>query len=396
VGAQLAFWIWIVFFCCGGVRMGPLDGVRVIEIASLAPAPFGCMILSDLGADVLRVERAENCGRPAPPDPLARGRRSIGINLKAAEGVELLLRLVAGADVLVEGFRPGVAERLGFGPEVCAGRNPRLVYGRMTGWGQDGPLAPTAGHDIDYIAIAGALFPIGRAGERPVPPLNLVADFGGGGMLLALGILAALIERERSGFGQVVDAAMVDGSALLTSFLYGLRAAGAWRDERGVNLLDGGAPFYDTYETADGGAVAVGALEAKFYAELLAGLGLAGEGLPGQHDRAGWPVLRARFAEVFASRTRDEWAEVFATSDGCVAPVLSPAEAHRHPHNAARGTFAEVGGVVQPAPAPRFGRSPAGLPAAPPVPGADTDAVLGGLGCTLDEIASLRAAGTVG
>jgi alpha-methylacyl-CoA racemase len=396
LGAQLAFWIWIVFFCCGGVRMGPLDGVRVIEIASLAPAPFGCMILSDLGADVLRVERAENCGRPAPPDPLARGRRSIGINLKAAEGVELLLRLVAGTDVLVEGFRPGVAERLGFGPEVCAGRNPRLVYGRMTGWGQDGPLAPTAGHDIDYIAIAGALFPIGRAGERPVPPLNLVADFGGGGMLLALGILAALIERERSGFGQVVDAAMVDGSALLTSFLYGLRAAGAWRDERGVNLLDGGAPFYDTYETADGGAVAVGALEAKFYAELLAGLGLAGEDLPGQHDRAGWPVLRARFAEVFATRTRDEWAEVFAASDGCVAPVLSPAEAHRHPHNAARGTFAEVGGVVQPAPAPRFGRTPAAVPAAPPAPGADTDAVLEGLGCTPGEIAALRASGTVG
>jgi len=376
--------------------MGPLDGVRVIEIASLAPAPFGCMVLSDLGADVLRVERAENCGRPAPPDPLARGRRSIGINLKAAEGVELLLRLVAGADVLVEGFRPGVAERLGFGPEVCAGRNPRLVYGRMTGWGQDGPLAPTAGHDIDYIAIAGALFPIGRAGERPVPPLNLVADFGGGGMLLALGILAALIERERSGFGQVVDAAMVDGSALLTSFLYGLRAAGAWRDERGVNLLDGGAPFYDTYETADGGAVAVGALEAKFYAELLAGLGLAGEDLPGQHDRAGWPVLRARFAEVFATRTRDEWAEVFAGSDGCVAPVLSPAEAHRHPHNAARGTFAEVGGVMQPAPAPRFGRTPAGPPEAPPVPGADTDAVLEGLGSAPDEIAALRAGGTVG
>jgi alpha-methylacyl-CoA racemase len=376
--------------------MGPLDGVRVIEIASLAPAPFGCMILSDLGADVLRVERAETCGRPAPPDPLARGRRSIGINLKAAEGVELLLRLVAGADVLVEGFRPGVAERLGFGPEVCAGRNPRLVYGRMTGWGQDGPLAPTAGHDIDYIAIAGALFPIGRAGERPVPPLNLVADFGGGGMLLALGILAALIERERSGLGQVVDAAMVDGSALLTAFLYGLRAAGAWRDERGVNLLDGGAPFYDTYETADGGAVAVGALEAKFYAELLAGLGLAGEDLPGQHDRAGWPVLRARFAEVFATRTRDEWAAVFAGSDGCVAPVLSPAEAHRHPHNAARGTFAEVGGVVQPAPAPRFGRTPAGQPDAPPVPGADTDTVLAGLGCKPDEIAALRASGTVG
>jgi alpha-methylacyl-CoA racemase len=378
--------------------MGPLDGIRVVEIASLAPAPFGCMILSDLGADVLRVDRTEICGTgaKAPLDPLARGRRSAGINLKDAAGVELLLRLVASADVLVEGFRPGVAERLGFGPEVCAERNPRLVYGRMTGWGQDGPLAPTAGHDIDYIAISGALSLVGRAGQSPVPPVNLLADFGGGGMLLALGVLAALFERERSGLGQVVDAAMVDGSALLTSFVYGLRATGVWQDARGVNLLDGGAPFYDTYQTADGKYVAVGALEAKFYAELLAGLGLSGDGLPPQHDRAGWPVLRARFTEVFLTRTRDEWAEVFAGSDGCVAPVLSAAEAPGHPHNASRGTFADVGGLVQPAPAPRFGRSPAGAPSAPPRPGADTDAVLAELGCTTAEIAALRASGTVG
>jgi alpha-methylacyl-CoA racemase len=376
--------------------MGPLDGIRVIEIASLAPGPFGCMILSDLGADVLRVERAENCGGDAPRDPLIRGRRSIGLNLKDPGGVGLLLRLVDSADVLVEGFRPGVTERLGFGPQACAERNPRLVYGRMTGWGQDGPLAPTAGHDIDYIAISGALSLIGRAGERPVPPVNLLGDFGGGGMLLALGVVAALLERERSGLGQVVDAAMVDGSALLTSFVYGLRALGAWKDERGVNLLDTGAPFYDTYQTADGGYVAVGALEARFYAELLAGLGLAGADLPAQHDRAGWPVLRARFAEVFATRTRDEWAEVFAGSDGCVAPVLSAAEAPGHPHNAARGTFADIGGVVQPAPAPRFGRSAADSPAAPPKPGADTDAVLSGLGCTPSEISALRASGTIG
>jgi alpha-methylacyl-CoA racemase len=378
--------------------MGPLDGIRVIEIASLAPAPFGCMILSDLGADVLRVDRADQCGAGAVarPDPLARGRRSIGINLKEPDGIALLLRLAGLADVLVEGFRPGVAERLGFGPEACAERNPRLVYGRMTGWGQDGPLAPTAGHDIDYIAISGALSLVGRAGERPVPPVNLLGDFGGGGMLLALGILAALVERERSGLGQVVDAAMVDGSALLTSFVYGLRAAGAWQDERGVNLLDGGAPFYDTYQTADGGYVAVGALEAKFYAELLAGLGLSGADLPAQHDRAGWPVLRARFAEVFATRTRDEWAAVFAASDGCVAPVLSPAEAPAHPHNTSRGTFADVGGLVQPAPAPRFGRSAAGTPAPPPRPGADTDAVLSELGCTAAEVTALRASGTVG
>ena len=377
--------------------MGPLNGIRVIELASLAPAPFGCMILSDLGADVVRVDRTEACGpgAAAPVDPLVRGRRSVGINLKDPAGAELLLRLAERADVLVEGFRPGVAERLGFGPQACAARNPRLVYGRMTGWGQDGPLAPTAGHDIDYIAVSGALSLVGREGERPVPPVNLLGDFGGGGMLLALGVLAALLERERSGLGQVVDAAMVDGSALLTSFVYGLRALGAWQDRRGVNLLDTGAPFYDTYQTADGGYVAVGALEAKFYAELLAGLGLSDAGLPGQHDRAGWPVLRARFAEVFATRTRDEWAEVFAATDGCVAPVLGPAEAPGHPHNAARGTFADIGGVVQPAPAPRFSRTAAGVPAAPPRAGADTEAVLAEIGCGADEIAGLRAGGTV-
>jgi alpha-methylacyl-CoA racemase len=378
--------------------MGPLDGVRVIEIASLAPAPFGCMILSDLGADVLRVDRADSCGPDAVAraDPLSRGRRSIGIDLKEADGVDLLLRLAESADVLVEGFRPGVAERLGFGPAQCAARNPRLVFARMTGWGQDGPLAATAGHDIDYIAISGALHPIGRAGQRPVPPLNLVGDFGGGGMLLALGVLAALVERERSGLGQVVDAAMVDGSALLTSFVYGLRAAGAWQDTRGVNLLDGGAPFYDTYQTADGGHVAVGALEPGFYAELLAGLGLASADLPGQHDRAGWPVLRERFAAAFAERTRDEWAEVFAGTDGCVAPVLSMAEAPGHPHNLARGVFTDVGGLVQPAPAPRFGRSAAGAPQPPPRPGADTDDVLAGLGLGADEIAAMRSRGVVG
>src|SRR5258708_4196478 len=257
--------------------MGRLEGVRIVEIASVAPAPFGCMILSDLGADVLRVERPEACqpGQPAPVDPLSRGRRSIGLNLKDPAGVELLLKLVSTADVLVEGFRPGVTERLGFGPDVCAQRNPGLIYARMTGWGQEGPLAPTAGHDIDYIAISGALHPIGRAGERPVPPLNLVGDFGGGGMLLAIGVLAALVERQRSGLGQVVDAAMVDGSALLTSFIYALRARGGGRDARCVNLLDGGAPFYDTYETADGKFVAVRALQPPVYAALLRGRGLA-------------------------------------------------------------------------------------------------------------------------
>src|ERR1022692_3547530 len=284
--------------------MGPLDGVRVVEIASLAPAPFGCMILSDLGADVLRVERPGSCrpGAPAPVDPLTRGRRSIGLNLKDPAGIELLRKLLDSADVLVEGFRPGVTERLGFGPEVCAQRNPGLIYARMTGWGQDGPLASTAGHDIDYIAISGALHPIGRAGERPVPPLNLVGDFGGGGMLLAVGVLAALVERQRSGLGQVIDAAMVDGSALLTSFIYGLRARGAWSDERGVNLLDGGAPFYDTYASADGRYVAVGALEPQFYAALLTRLGLASAGLPSQYDRSGWPAPRAGLGPGVAQR----------------------------------------------------------------------------------------------
>jgi alpha-methylacyl-CoA racemase len=378
--------------------MGPLAGIRVIEIASLAPAPFCCMMLADLGADVLRVDRAERCGprAAAPADPLVRGRRSVGINLKDPAGIDLLLRLADDADVLVEGFRPGVAERLGFGPQACADRNPRLVFGRMTGWGQDGPLASAAGHDIDYIAIAGALSLVGRAGQRPVPPVNLIGDFGGGGMLLALGILAALVERATSGRGQVVDAAMVDGSALLTALLYGLRAGGMWDGARGTNLLDGGAPFYDTYECAGGGYVAVGALEPQFYAALLDGLGLAGADLPGQHDRAGWPVLRERFAAVFASRTRDEWAQVFAGTDACVAPVLGLDEAAGHPHATARDAFVEVGGLTQPAPAPRFSRSPADVPAAPPVPGADTDAVLAGLGLGQDEVAELRAAGIVG
>ena len=377
--------------------MGPLHGVRVIEIASLAPGPFGCMILADLGADVVRVDRAGGGDgldlRPA--GPLARSRRSIALNLKDPAGIDVLLRLTDTADVLVEAFRPGVAERLGFGPQVCAGRNPRLIYARMTGWGQHGPLASTAGHDIDYIAVAGSLDPIGRAGERPVPPLNLVGDFGGGGMLLAVGVLAALLERERSGLGQVVDVAMVDGSALLASFLYGLRAAGGWRDERGTNLLDGGAPFYDTYRTADGRHMAVGALEPKFYADLLAGLELDPADLPGQYDRSGWPVLRAALTAAFGGRTQAEWAAVFDGSDACVAPVVSPADAPDHPHNAARGTFVDVGGLIQPAPAPRFSRTPAGPPAPPQAAGASTAEVMASLGFTDQQITRLRDQGAV-
>ncbi|HEX5199029.1 MAG TPA: CaiB/BaiF CoA-transferase family protein [Actinoplanes sp.] len=343
---------------------GPLAGVRVVELAGLAPGPFGCMILADLGADVILVDRPG--GRPVPPPgPLQRGRRVVELDLKAPDGLGALLRLVERADVLVEGYRPGVAERLGFGPAHCEKINPRLVYGRMTGWGQDGPLAARAGHDIDYIAVAGALEPLGRAGERPHAPLNLIGDFAGGGMLLAVGILAALLERERSGCGQVVDAAMVDGSALLMALFHGMIADGSWPFPRGANLLDGGAPFYDTYETSDGGFVAVGALEPPFYAALLDGLGLAEADLPGQLDRDRWPALRARFADVFATRTRDEWAAVFAGTDACVAPVLSPTEAPAHPHNRARKTFVEVDGLAQPAPAPRFGRTPAGPPSAP-------------------------------
>ena len=378
--------------------MGPLRGVRVIEIASLAPAPFGCMILADLGADVLRVDRAERSGPQAraPLDPLGRGRRSIGLNLKDSAAVDLLLRLVDSADVLVEGFRPGVAERLGFGPDVCAQRNPGLIFARMTGWGQDGPLATTAGHDIDYIAISGALSTVGRAGQAPVPPVNLLGDFGGGGMLLALGVLAALVERASSGRGQVVDAAMVDGSALLTSFLYGLRAAGGWQDQRGINLLDGGAPFYDTYATADGQYVAVGALEPQFYAALLRGLDLTEAGLPDQQDRSGWPVLRQRFAQTFAQRTRADWEQVFAGTDACVSPVLTLAEAPAHPHAVARKAFPEVGGIAQPAPAPRFDRTASGVPAPAPASGANTDTVLADLGLSAAEVADLRSRGVVG
>jgi alpha-methylacyl-CoA racemase len=341
---------------------GPLDGVRVVELAGLAPAPFGCMILADLGADVVLVDRPGGQGIAPPPGPLQRGRRSVTLDLKTQAGAASLLKLIARADVLVEGYRPGVAERLGFGPVDCEKINPRLVYARMTGWGQDGPFAPRAGHDIDYIALSGALEPIGRAGERPHAPLNLIGDFAGGGMLMTVGILAALVERSRSGRGQVVDAAMVDGSALLTTFIYGMRAAGMWPFPRGENMLDGGAPFYDTYPAADGGFVAVGALEPPFYAALLAGLGLQDEDLPAQHDRDGWPVLRRRFSAVFATRTRDEWADVFAGTDACVAPVLAPGEAAGHPHHRARNSFVDVGGIVQPAPAPRFGRTPSAVP----------------------------------
>lgn len=377
--------------------MGPLEGMTVIEIASLGPGPFCAMVLADLGARVIRVDRKVSGGQlPIAIDPLHRGRESLTLDLKCPGSAEVVLRLIERADVLLEGFRPGVAERLGIGPDACLARNPRLVYGRVTGWGQEGPLAARAGHDIDYIALAGALHPIGRAGGPPVPPLNLVADFGGGGMLAALGVLAALWERQRSGLGQVVDAAMVDGSALLTAMFHGMRAAGLWTDDRGTNLLDSGAPFYDCYETADGRFVAVGALEPQFYAALCVGLGIDAGSLPAQYDPAGWPVLRERFASTFRSRTRDEWEEVFGRMDACVAPVLTMEEATHHPHNQTRGTFVDVGGIVQPGPAPRFGRTPAAVPAPAAVPGEHTAQVLADFGFTEEEVAGLRAGLVVG
>ncbi len=371
---------------------GPLSGIRIVELAGIGPGPFCGMVLADHGAEVIQVERPGPGSLPMPR-LTARGRRSIAVDLKRPEGIGIVLDLVATADGLIEGFRPGVAERLGVGPDVCLERNPRLVYGRMTGWGQEGPLASTAGHDIDYVALTGALGAIGR--ERPVPPLNLVGDYGGGGMLLAFGMVAALLEVSRTGRGRVVDAAMVDGASLLMTPIYELFGLGFWRDARGANLLDGGAPFYDTYETADGGYVAVGALEPQFYAELLDGLGLAAEELPAQYDVAGWPTLRRRFAEVFRSRTRDEWESVFSGTDACVAPVLSLAEAPKHPHLRARGTFVEVGGVLQPGPAPRFSGDDGRAPRPGPEPGADTDDLLTELGWDREGIEDLRARGVV-
>ena len=375
--------------------MGPLAGIRVVELAGIGPGPFAAMLLADLGAEVLRVDRPA-ASRPAWPTVLARGRRSVAVDLKHPDGPGVVLGLVDAADALVEGFRPGVAERLGIGPDPCLARNPRLVYGRVTGWGQDGPWRLAAGHDVDYVALAGALHPIGQAGGPPVPPLNLVGDFGGGGMLLALGVVAALLEASRSGRGQVVDAAMVDGAALLTTQFHELLAAGLWREERGANLLDGGAPFYGVYETADGRHLAVGALEPQFWAELLERLGLDAAELPAQLDRNGWPELRERLAALFRTRPRDEWCELLAGTDACVAPVLGLGEAPAHRHNRARGTFVDVGGVVQPAPAPRFSRTPPDLPQPPARAGEHTDQALADWGVAPEEVARLRAAGAIG
>ena len=377
---------------------GPLRGTRVVELAGIGPVPFVGMVLSDLGADVVRIDRPVDVERAdpsrAPGTVLDRGRRSAGIDLKTPAGAELVLDLVAGADVLIEGMRPGVAERLGVGPDLCLARNPKLVYGRMTGWGQDGPLAARAGHDIDYIAISGALSAFGRAGGPPVPPLNVVGDFGGGAMLLALGVVAALLEASRTGLGQVVDAAMVDGSALLMAPFYAAHQLGFW-GPRGTNLLDTGSPFYDCYACAGGGWVAVGALEPQFYAELLAGLELDPAAIPDRDDRTRWPELRAVLAERFGQRTRDEWADAFAGRDACVVPVLDLGEAPAHPHNVARRTFVEVEGVVHPAPAPRFSATPAAIGGPSCYPGQHTREALADWGIRTARIDALERAGVV-
>ncbi len=366
-------------------RPGPLGGVRVVELAGLGPAPFAAMVLADLGADVLRIDRPRRTpiapgaappsgshpsgtgddgvsGAPNPWDVLNRNRLGIAVDLRDPDGAAFVRSLAVDADVFIEGNRPGVTERLGLGPDDLIGVNPRLVYARMTGWGQDGPMADRAGHDLNYLALAGVLAHVGREGQPPTPPLNLVGDFGGGGMVLVAGVLAALIERSTSGRGQVVDAAMVDGAALLMGPLFGAWASGFWSAERGTNLLDSGAPFYDCYRCSDDRWIAVAAVEPQFFSELIDGLGLDPNGLPDQHDRTRWPELRGRIAAVVASRTRDDWAEVFAERDACVAPVLTMGEAPTHPHAVARAGFVDVAGVAQPAAAPRFSRTSPGLP----------------------------------
>jgi alpha-methylacyl-CoA racemase len=376
--------------------MGPLAGIKVIELAGIGPGPMCAMLLSDLGADVLRVDRTEQVdlgiNRPRKYNVLNRGRRSVAIDLKHPDGAEAVLKLVDGADALIEGFRPGVMEKLGLGPDVCLARNPRLVYGRMTGWGQDGPLAKAAGHDINYIALTGALHAIGTAGGPPVPPLNLVGDFGGGAMYLAFGICAALVESGRSGKGQVVGAAQVDGAASLMSAIYGLYASDAITNERGTNILDSGAHFYGVYETSDGRYVSVGSIEQKFYDELEEKLGIT---LADRNDPAKWPGYKEQLAAIFKTKTRDEWCEIMEGSDICFAPVLDMDEAPQHPHNVVRNVFVDIEGVVQPGPAPRFSRTPAAVQAPPADPGQHTDEALADWGFSTNEIEKLRQAGAV-
>ena len=376
---------------------GPLAGLRVLEFEAIGPGPFCGMMLADMGADVLLLDRLADAGLGLGPerrhDVMLRGRRSLTLDLKTPGGVRAALLLAEKADALIEGFRPGVMERLGLGPDVLLARNPRLVYGRMTGWGQHGPLAARAGHDINYIALSGALHAIGRAGEAPVPPLNLVGDFGGGGMLLAFGIACGIIEARSSGRGQVVDAAMLDGASLLATMFSGLLASKQWSEMRGENVLDSGAPWYDTYATKDGRHIAIGAIEPKFYAELLKRMGLDTASLPAQNERARWPELRRSFAAAFLSKTREEWCVVFEGSDACFAPVLSFSEARSHPHACARAAYVDIGGVAQPAPAPRFTRTPGAAASPPPERGAHGREALADWGFTAEEIGQLSAFG---
>jgi len=380
--------------------MGTLSGYKIVEFAGIGPAPMCAMLLADMGAEVLRIDRAEDAALGISLDAkyslLSRGRKSVAIDLKRPEGVAAAMKLIEKADALLEGFRPKVMERLGLGPDECLKRNPRLIYGRMTGWGQEGPLAHAAGHDINYIALSGVLASIGRKGQAPVPPLNLVGDFGGGGLYLALGVVAGLLEAQKSGKGQVVDAAMVDGAASLLTAIYGMHASGMWSDKRGDNILDTGAHFYDVYETKDGEFVSIGSIEAKFYAELLKLSGLEGQEMPRQMDRTAWPDLKEKFAALFKTKTRAEWCKIMEGSDICFAPVLSMAEAPKHPHNQLRGTFVEVEGVVQPGPAPRFSRTPSKIQRPPAKPGEHTEEALREWGFSAGELEKLRGAGAIG
>jgi alpha-methylacyl-CoA racemase len=379
---------------------GPLKGYKIIEIAGIGPSPFAAMMLADQGAEVIRIDRTSGrlggaIGTPAF-DILNRSRLSVAVDMKKPEGVALVLELIARADGLIEGFRPGVMERLGLGPEVCLAANPKLVFGRMTGWGQDGPMAKVAGHDINYIALAGALHAFGRAGQQPTPPINMVGDFGGGGMLMAFGMVCALLEAQKSGQGQVVDAAMIDGSALLMTMIWAYRAMGVWKDERGVNTLDTGAFFYDTYETSDGKYFAVGAIEPQFYAEFLQRAGLADDAdFKVQLMPDNWPVQKMKLAAHFKTKTRDEWSTLLDGTDACAAPVLSMSEAPQHPHLKARNTFIDVAGVTQPAPAPRYSRTSNDLPLAPTARGENSVAALEGFGFSAERIQALKSAGVI-
>lgn len=377
---------------------GPLDGVRVLEFAGMGPGPFAVMMLADMGAEVVRIDRLGGGAADRPePNPVHRGRRSIAMDLKNPAAIEAVLRLAGSADVLVEGFRPGAMERLGLGPDVCAKANERLIYARVTGWGQDGPYAARAGHDINYIAVAGALDPIGRAGGPPAVPVNLLGDYAGGAMFAAFGVACALFETRDSGKGQVIDVSMVDGAAMLTTTLHWMRAAGRWNDQRGTNRLDSGAHFYDVYQTADGRYVSIGSIEPQFYAELRRVLGLTGQEWDGQGDPAAWPGLKNELAAIVRTKTRDEWCQIFAAAgDACFAPVLTLAEAPQDPHNAARGTFMTRDGVIFPAPAPRLSRTPAVAGGRPAAPGEHTLEVLRAGGFGEDEISELHGCGAIG